>query len=256
MFFVTISYIVLKFIVNNIEGVDIIALIIGIVIAFVMAMPPGPVAVALIKLSIDKGMSQAVPMAAGTGFTDMVMCLTAVFFTEAVGAALRGFVELHPIITLLFQAAVIIALVVFGFISIFNKNFIRKPENNHEPVIRKPRFASRIKSSGPVFLGIGMASANIANPAFLASLTVVASQVRKFGVIDNPFWDSIFYSIGFGAGNFLWLLLVAGLVTKYKHVMGDRMFTVVRQVAGLVFIAAGVLIALNVVKETNWSGIY
>jgi threonine/homoserine/homoserine lactone efflux protein len=220
-----------------------------------MAMPPGPVAVAVIKLAIDKGFRQAAFMAIGAGIADLFLCLIAVFAAQAASLALNGFVNDHPIITLVLQAIVILGLLFFGFLTLFSKNFIKKPDGKNKIELRKQKLMDHIKMSGPLLLGVGMASANLANPAFITSLTVVAAQVKKFGLIDNPFWDSIFYSVGFGAGNFLWLLLVGGLVTKYKHSMGDRMFVIVRQVAGIVFLLAGILITWYVIRDTDWSRI-
>ncbi len=220
-----------------------------------MAMPPGPVAVAAIKLAIDKGFRQAAFMAAGAGLTDMFLCLLAVVAAQAASLALNGFVNEHPYITLVFQAIVVGGLVFFGFLTLFSKNFIKKPDNSHSPGKLKLRLTDHIKLSGPLLLGVGMAAANLANPAFITSLTIVAAQVKKFGLITTSYWDSIFYAVGFGAGNFLWLLLVGGLVTKYKHTMGDRMFVIVRQVAGIVFLLAGVLITWYVIRDTDWSRI-
>lgn len=220
-----------------------------------MAMPPGPVAVAAIKLAIDKGFRQAAFMAAGAGIVDFFMCIVAVFAAQAASLALNGFVNEHPYITLIFQAIVVVGLIFFGFLTFFSKKFIKKPDGNSLSNEKKHRLLDRIKISGPVFLGIGMASANLANPAFITSLTVVAAQVKKFGLITDSYWDSIFYAIGFGSGNFLWLLLVGGLVTKYKHTMGDRMFVIVRQVAGIVFLLAGVLITWYVIRDTDWTRI-
>lgn len=218
-----------------------------------MAMPPGPVAVAAIKLAIDKGFRQAAFMAAGAGLTDMILCLIAVFAAQAASLALNGFVNEHPYITLIFQAIVVGGLIFFGFLTLFSKNFIKKPGENNGSKKAKLNFLDHIKMSGPLLLGVGMAAANLANPAFITSLTIVAAQVKKFGLITASYWDSIFYAIGFGAGNFLWLLLVDGLVTKYKHTMGDRMFVIVRQVAGIVFLLAGVLITWYVIRDTDWS---
>ena len=61
----------------------VLGLLAGIIIGVVLAIPPGPVALTAMRVSLTKGARQGSLVGLGTGFMDFVYCALAIFTAGA-----------------------------------------------------------------------------------------------------------------------------------------------------------------------------
>jgi putative LysE/RhtB family amino acid efflux pump len=229
------------------------ALLAGIVIGIVLAMPPGPVAVTAIRLSMDKGLRHGTLVGLGTAFMDFFYCLIAIFATSAVLHIVTRFVDKYPLLILAFQIVVVVAVIIFGVINIKQKNKLINPEI--ELPDKKISFLSKLSHKGPFLLGVAVALTNIANPTFLPTLAYLTVAVQKTGLIERSWISNILFSVGFGFGNFLWIYAVSKVIVFYKDKISVTAIARIHQFAGLTLIGVGTLLGYRVLTLTHWAEI-
>ncbi|MFH1052369.1 MAG: LysE family transporter [bacterium] len=230
-----------------------IALLSGLIIGFLLAIPPGPVALTTIRLSLEKGIKHSSRAALGVGIMDFVYCLAIIFATSAILTLINGFFDDYPLIFLSFQIFVVVALIVYGFMNIKLKDRIINPKRRKEP---KPfKYLEKISHRGPFLLGIAVANANIANPSFLTALAYVTLNVQKFILPENSAFLNIAFAFTFGVGNFLWLYLISKILVHYKDKMSAITIARIHQFTGFTLIGFGTLLGYRVVTLTHWQEI-
>jgi threonine/homoserine/homoserine lactone efflux protein len=229
------------------------ALIIGSILGFILAMPPGPIAMASIRLGLEKGRRSTFQMSIGTASLDTIYCLMAVFAASAIQNSIMKFFENNPLLSLLFQLSIVLLLVVYGFYQ-----FKKKQPIEQEDILenKTPDYLKRLKNKGPFLLGIALALTNIANPTFLPSLAVMSAWVQKMNLFEAKLLENLVFSFGFGIGNFLWLYLLGFVVSKNKHKISDQSLHMIRQFAGFTFIGFAGWIGYRVVLFTNWANVF
>src|SRR5215204_4285984 len=90
------------------------ALVVGIVLGFGLSIPPGPIAVAVIKQALDGNYRNGTSIAAGAAIMDILYTLVAAFASSALVVALKDFIVGHQIILVGFQVVCIGVLVYLG----------------------------------------------------------------------------------------------------------------------------------------------
>jgi threonine/homoserine/homoserine lactone efflux protein len=88
----------------------IISIIVGFILGFILAIPPGPVAVTAMKLTLEKGAKHGKMVAFGTSIIDIFFALITVFATSFVVKLFSDITNYNPLLFLVFQI-----LVCFGF---------------------------------------------------------------------------------------------------------------------------------------------
>ncbi|MFA6571667.1 MAG: LysE family transporter [Bacteroidota bacterium] len=227
-----------------------LALFVGIVVGFVLAIPPGPVAVTAMRLGLDKSVRHGMYGAFGTALMDFFYCLLAIFATSTILKLVSNMFDSHPLIMLGFQLLVIISVIVFGVVQFKIKHKVAEPIDIDAQ--KKVHFLQNLSHKGPFLLGIAVAMANVANPTFLPSLTYVTMNVHALGLIENNVFSNIAFSLGFGFGNFLWLYLLIRVLVHYKDRMSAQFFERIHQFAGFTLIGFGTLLGLRVIVVTRW----
>ena len=230
-----------------------IALVAGAIIGFVLAMPPGPIAMASVRMGLEKNSRDAFQMSLGTATMDMIYCLLALFAASAINSSIGNFLDNNPIITIAFQSLIISALLYFG-IKQLKSNTIKESSIN-ETKISSNNYIKNLKSKGPLMLGFALSLTNIANPTFLPTLTVLTTWVQKLEFFALSFNNNLLFALGFGIGNFFWLYLLAFIVKSNKHRISDNYIFRIKQFAGLTFIGFGGIIGWRMLTFTNWSNI-
>lgn len=229
-----------------------IALLIGIFVGFLLAMPPGPIGVLSIKMGLNKKIRPAMYVAMGSGVADFIICFIAITAATAVMQALQSFFDCHPIYSVLFQSILIIAFLVYGLYSLKSKPQSDRQIDN-TAFEEKNNFVRHFKEKGPFLLGFALAIANIANPTFLPSIGYVGLQVQKFSFFEITAINNFLYSIGFGVGNFLWLYSLSNIVFRLKSKFSDNLIIRVKQFAGITFISFGGFLGWRLLFFTKWS---
>ncbi len=231
----------------------IVALLAGFIIGYILAIPPGPVGVTVMRLSLDKGIKHSVLAATGAGTMDFIYCLIIVFATSAMLSLASGFFNDYPVLLLGFQIFVVASVIIYGIVNIKLKDKIENPEKKRPP--SKFKFLKKLSHRGPFFLGIGVAIANVANPTFLPSLAYITLNAHEFILADRSFLTNLTFAFAFGFGNSAWLYTVSKVLVHYKGQMSTKVLARIHQFAGYALVAFGAVLGYKVFASTNWNEI-
>ena len=227
-----------------------IALLSGLIIGFVLAIPPGPVAVTTIKLSLDKGIKHSTKAALGVGIMDFLYCWAIISATSAVLILINNFFDDYPLVLTTFQIVVVVALILYGIMNVKHKDRIGNPQKRSSN--RWFEYLDKLSHRGPFLLGIAVANANIANPSFLTVTTYVTLNVHKFIMPESSALLNILFSLTFGFGNFLWLHLMSRVLVHYRERFSTQAIARIHQFAGFTLIGFGTVLGYRVITLTHW----
>lgn len=227
----------------------IVALLIGLGVGYILAVPPGPIGMAIIRTAIRDGFSAGLKLALGAGMFDIIYCALAMVATKAVVSALNALEESSPLAPLLIQLGIVAVMIVFGILQMRERK-AQPIEETQRPT--SSRFGEWLKSHGPFFVGVGFALANLANPTFVPALAGMTTFIQKLGWFGDTFETSVLFSIGFGVGNVLWLTTLMRLVLAYRHKMTPTFVLRIQQVSGVTLIGFGTFYGLRIILLTKW----
>ncbi|HOM04215.1 MAG TPA: LysE family transporter [Candidatus Kapabacteria bacterium] len=228
------------------------ALLIGLIVGFILALPPGPIGVLSIKMGLNRKIRPAMYVAIGSGVADFMICFVAITAATAVVQALHSFFDCHPIYSILFQSILIAAFLFYGLYSLKSKPHQEKHIEDAD-LENQNNFVRHFKEKGPFLLGFALAIANLANPTFLPSIGYVGVQVQKFALYEITTFNNLLYSIGFSIGNFVWLYTLSNIVFRLKNKFSDNLIVRVKQFAGITFISFGGILGWRLLFFTKWS---
>lgn len=218
-----------------------LALLLGAAVGFVLALPPGPVSVTALKMSALDGKRPALFLSVGSAVLDVVFCSVIMLATGAALSAFGSFSIRHPISVRVLQYSVVAVFLAIGVLYVSKGE--KAPERALRPKPLKTGIKENLAARGPFFLGVAIALANLASPTFLPSIAWVSVQARAFNFFKPTIVNDLFYSLGFGAGNFLWLYSISSLVYKFRSRMSLSFLNIVRKIAGASFILFGIILA-------------
>lgn len=230
-----------------------IALLIGTIIGFVIAVPPGPVSVSAAKLSVFSSKKSSTSFITATGLIDFFFALSTTFAATAIARAISSFTSSHILITNIIQISVVLLFILFGILSIIKSKKINSIEIKSNPKIP---FLDRLAQRGPFFFGVAIATSNLANPTFLPSLGYLSIQVESLNYFTFDFGTKIFYAVGFGLGNFLWLYLMTSILHFNKDKISSLFQKRLQQFAGITFISFGTLLGYKLFQVIHWQDIF
>jgi len=225
-----------------------IAILAGLVIGFVLAIPPGPIGMASIRMGIRDGWAMTLKLALGAGLFDVIYCALAMLATTAIKGYFDGLDASHPLITIGLQVLIAMGMVTFGVI------MFREPppaEADKPKHMRGEKVLELAQGHGPFFIGIGFAVANLANPTFIPTLAAITTFVRAQ---DLSVLNDVIFSIGFGAGNMLWLATLVKLVLRFRERMTPTLLKRIQQGSGVTLIGFGAFYGIRIVV-TRWDDI-
>lgn len=230
----------------------IIAGLVGVIVGFVLAIPPGPIGVSTIKMSaFSDSKRNAYHLISATSIMDLIYILLTFFMTSAIIEALKNFSSRFSLISTILQITVVLVFIAFGIYNLIQKKEKSKPEELESTKI-KVTFLDRLSNRGPFFLGIALALSNLVNPSFLPSLGFVTIQIAAWNIFPLNAINKIIFAIGFGIGNFLWLYLLINLITANKHKMSDNFLLRLRQLTGITFLSFGTYLGYQVLRFLPW----
>lgn len=223
-----------------------IAIIAGIIVGFVIAMPPGPIGITAIKLSLNNGLKQAIHLSAGAALMDFFYCMITFFATASIFGAFDNFTFDYPELSFAFQVIVIAGIIIFGIFQLRMKEEEKVPDKL-TPLSGRAKFIYFLTQKGPFFLGIALGIANVANPTFLPSLAIVTSYVYNLNIFEDTRVHNIIFATGFGVGNFLWLYLISRILVKFKDKFSGKILTLIHRFAGITLIVFGIIMVYRII---------
>ena len=229
------------------------AIIIGIIVGYVLAIPPGPIGLAAIRMGIREGWRSSVKLAIGAGAFDVIYCALAMVATSAVVDLLRDLESSTPMVTVVLQLVIVCVMIVFGVMQMREKPVERDPEADQK---EKPsNIVEWIKGHGPFFVGVGFAVANLANPTFVPALAAMATFIQQLRIFDNIFANNMIFALGFGLGNMFWLFTLVRLVIANRHKMTPTFIKRIQQVSGVTLVGFGAFYGIRIITLTDWSSL-
>ena len=223
------------------------ALLVGLVVGFVMVMPPGPIAMACMRQALAGQTREGVALVLGAAVMDSGYALLAAFASSALVEALWDMMMHNVWALLAFQGGCIVVLVVVGL------HYCRS--SRHGGAARaRPEARGRLRGDvSPALSGVLLALTNLANPLFLPSLIFVMSLLQVRGWVGHAVGDHVMYALGFGGGAALWYVLLLRTVTHLRAQFSPTVLPMLARVAGGVLLLCAGLLTYTVVMTTAWS---
>ncbi len=228
----------------------VIGLLVGLAAGFVLSIPPGPIAVAVIKQAIDGRYRDALVMGSGAAMMDIIYMLGAAFASSAIITQVREMVTGSDWAMLLFQVVAIIVLIILGvrYFRATSADVAKTSESERQSEIR-----ARRGGAGPYFVGIMIAVTNLASPTFLPSLVALATYLHAQGLLATSPYTSIFFAIGFGSGALVWFVVLTRGLYFLRSRIPARFISYIYRFAGGTFIVSAIILGINVALRTRWS---
>lgn len=224
------------------------ALLVGLVVGFVLAMPPGPIAIACMRQALERQASAGVQLALAAAAMDMVYALLAAWASSALVGLLAGMVTDHAGVLLAFQGGCVVLLVVLGV------RALRSPTPEGNAAVRPQQKPTRRRgATSPALLGVLLALTNLANPAFLPALMFVVSLLQARGWVGHDLGANALYAVGFGAGGALWFLLLLRVLTRLRTQLASTFIPMLSKMAGGAFLLCALMLTYHLVMATAWA---
>jgi threonine/homoserine/homoserine lactone efflux protein len=220
---------------------------VGLVVGFVLAIPPGPIAMACVQQGLAGQAREGLALVLGASAMDIVYALLAAFASSALVEALWGLVLHHAWALLAFQGGCIVVLVVLGL------RYCRSTTPG-DAARARPEAQDRPRGDASPYLhGVLIALTNLASPTFLPSLIFAMSLLHVRGWVGHAVGDHVMYALGFGAGAALWFVLLLRTLTRLRSQFSPTVIPMLSRVAGGVFLLFALMLAYNMVTTTAWS---
>lgn len=223
------------------------ALLVGLVVGFVLAIPPGPIMIACIRQALAGQPREGMTLALAASVMDIVYALLAAFASSALFGALRDMITGNVWCLLAFQGGGIVVLVVLGL-------HYWKPTPPAGVVPPWPEERERpLGNASPYLRGALIALTNLASPTFLPALIFVMSLLHAQGWVGHDVNEHAMYALGFGAGSALWFLLLLRTLTRLRAQVSPTVMPMLSRVAGGVLLLFALLLTYRVITTTVWS---
>ncbi|MCE7934017.1 MAG: hypothetical protein DYG96_05430 [Chlorobi bacterium CHB2] len=233
-------------------------LLLGILTGFALAIPPGPISIAVIKQALDGHRSVGYQIGAGAALADVLFATLAAFASSAfVDSLLRSITSFGWLVVLV-QLGCIVVLLVLA------RNYFKATSQKVvASATKEQKHEERAKLLGlrsPFALGALLGLMNLASPTFLPTLTLVIGALRTNthlqGVVGATPTDNIILAVGFGSGVFLWFFALLQLLIKFRLRIPSNFIGRVYQFAGWAFVLFAIILAFKVATSTDWKNIW
>lgn len=225
------------------------ALLSGIVVGFLLAMPPGPIAVAVMKSGLQDTFRKGIGIGLGAALMDILYCLLVMLATASVADETTAFLSNNTLLVLGFQATCVVVMIGYG---VLNLRVKRTPLAVGPDATSRQTWLQRFNDKGPFFVGVGISLTNLANPTFLPSLAYMTVLMHQYGAVDAQLSDHLLFSFGFGAGMLGWITVLLRLIVRFRSRMSPRFIEGLHRFAGLTFIGFGTYIGFRVFSVIKW----
>ncbi|MFZ9870199.1 MAG: LysE family translocator [Candidatus Kapaibacteriota bacterium] len=228
-----------------------IAFGVGLLIGYVLAIPPGPIGMAAMRSAVRDGWSASLKIAAGAGLLDTIYSALAMVATSAAVQALLQMEHSHPWAMVVMQSGIVVLMIGAGVLQVRSASRLPREDvsANGTPASGLSQW---FRLHGPFFVGVGYAIANLANPTFVPALAAMSTFVQGLEWFEPVLANRLLFAVGFGLGNMAWLITLVKIVLAYR----DRMSTVfmkrLQQISGFSLIGFGTFYGLRIIVVTEW----
>jgi threonine/homoserine/homoserine lactone efflux protein len=224
------------------------ALLSGIIVGFILAIPPGPIAVAVMKSGLKDTFRKGIGIGFGAALMDILYCLVLMLATSSIVDETTSLMNNNQLLVLFFQIACVAIMIGYGILNLR----VKRTPLPVEGAVKKRSLVDRISDRGPFFIGVGISLTNLANPTFLPSLAYMTVLMQQYGAVDARMSDHILFSFGFGVGMLGWISLLLRMMIRFRDRMSPRFIEGLHRFAGLTFIGFGTYIGFRVFSVVKW----
>ncbi len=225
------------------------SLLSGIILGFILAIPPGPIAVAVMKAGLQDNGRKGVGIGIGAALMDVFYCLVVLMATAPLAGQVTSLLDNNQTLVLILQIACVAAMIIYGVINL--RTHRTSPQSELEGGTGSS-LVERIGSKGPFFIGVGISLTNLVNPTFLPSIGSMSVLLQKFGFVDTHIVSQLLFSVGFGAGMMGWIALLLRTILKYRSRMSPRLIGTLHRFTGITFIGFGTYIGYRAFSVVKW----
>ncbi len=230
------------------------ALLVGLVVGLGLSVPPGPIAVAVIKHALEGKYKESHQMAVGAAGMDVVFTTIAAFASSALVVYLTNLLTAYAWIPFVLQIVCVVVLIVMG-IRYFRAT-VSDVVSSEEKEMVQEETVRRLGYTSPFILGILIALTNLASPTFLPSLVFVTGYLHSNGWVGHTAPDNLFMALGFGLGALVWFLVLIRVLTKFRARLSSGFIGQIYKFAGGSFFLFALLLAFNVLRTTDWKHLF
>jgi threonine/homoserine/homoserine lactone efflux protein len=205
-------------------------LLLGIFIAFVAALPSGPVNLAVFRTSLNGQRITALLIAMGGATSEMLYC-----FMGVGGAAL---VVGQQNLSLALQIASVPVMLAMGIVNLVKQHGeVVKAVESHKPSpVRKRGF----------FIGLGL---NLLNPLLIPFWALVVHWLVANRWMTDEWASTLFFALGVFVGTFGLLFMVAEIAHAKRKAWSAHSLEVVNRIVGAVFIGFACYQGYHLVRQ-------
>ncbi len=214
---------------------EIVHLLIGILLAFIAAIPVGPVNLAVVQNSIKFGAISGLKIALGSATIEFFYCFVALW-------GVKTFLT-SPSIIFALQVISLPVLVIMGTF-----NLLRRKDSEEKDI------AENKTSKGDFFLG---ASLTLVNPILLPFWMGVAAYLKSLHILGETFTflderaENWAFILGVVSGSFLFLMLLSFISSKRKSIQISTKMVIYR-ILGILFLVLAAIQIFNIVKKITY----
>jgi len=250
-------------------------LITGIVVGFIISMPPlGPTYFAIIERALRKELANAVAIGAGAGFLDMIYVLVAFGGVSAIASLLpyeadEFFLENEYVFKMVLAIGGCVLVILYGIRMLINSR--QKPTTIINIAGETPEIAEKVEQMesriiskeqklgklfhiesikevqqgvlGSFLLGIGFCLSSVTLPA---SWFAIVGYLKSYGVIDSNFSTGLMLGIGVFIGTVLFYYLMSRLLCKHTDKIKPNLVSKLNFSTGLFLIILGTAILFKI----------
>ncbi len=222
----------------------ILTLLTGIVLGLLVAIPPGPVLVIIVRAALNHGKQYALRIAYGIAMLDVIYSFVFSLATGTIVSTVDRFLLRFPYALTIVQAVAVVGLIVYGIISL-RSNLTKASEElptDDDVTVPEPTFGvmSRIAVYGPFFIGVALSLTHLANPTFIPLMTTVSYVASKYGFMQSGvMMQHIVFALGYATGVLSWLVFLTSMTLRYRHIFSSAVMVKINRLLGVTMIGFG-----------------
>jgi threonine/homoserine/homoserine lactone efflux protein len=225
----------------------ILTLLTGIVLGLLVAIPPGPVLVIIVRAALNHGKQYALRIAYGIAMLDVVYSFVFSLATGTIVSTVDSIMTRFPYLLTIIQAVAVVGLIVYGIISLrsnMSKAADTLPVLPSEEALETPEptfgVMNRIAVYGPFFIGVALSLTHLANPTFIPLMTTVSYIASKYGFMNSGVvTQHIAFALGYATGVLSWLVFLTAMTLRYRHIFSGAVMVKINRVLGVTMIGFG-----------------
>ena len=223
------------------------AWLVGLGLGLVLAIPPGPIAIAILRQALAGQTRAGVAMALGAAAMDSVSACIAGWASSALVVSLQRTIRDHTWGLLAVQGGGIVVLVGCGL------RYLRTPAREVAAQARQEAQARTRSAASPTLLGVLLALAALTNPTFLPTLLFLTGVMQARGWVGTDVGAPVVYALGFGTGSALWFVLLLRILTPLRARLSPQVLPRLARVAGGAMLLCAGILTYHLVTATPWT---